>query len=182
MKQIAFLAAFLFALTSSLQAGSSIYDIPLVDIDGNETSLAKYKGKTLLIVNVASKCGYTKQYKGLEQLNDEYGSKGLVVLGFPCNQFGGQEPGSEEDIKEFCSLTYGVSFPMFSKIEVNGADRHPLYTKLAGEESPFPGRIGWNFSKFLVNGEGEIVNRFSSAVAPKSDKMVSAIEKSLAGS
>ncbi|MBD5781892.1 glutathione peroxidase [Pelagicoccus sp. NFK12] len=176
-----FLAVF-FAMTAHLYAAPSIYDIPLVDIDGNETTLAKYKGKTLLIVNVASKCGYTKQYKGLEALNAKYADKGLVVLGFPCNQFGGQEPGTEEDIKEFCSLTYGVSFPMFSKIEVNGPDRHPLYEKLAGETSPFPGRIGWNFSKFLVNGEGEIINRFSSAVAPKSDKLVAAIEKSLAES
>ncbi|WP_343224836.1 glutathione peroxidase [Pelagicoccus sp. SDUM812005] len=165
-----------------MHADTSIYDIPLVDIDGNETTLAKYKGKTLLIVNVASKCGYTRQYKGLEALNEQYAERGLVVLGFPCNQFGGQEPGSEEDIKEFCSLTYGVSFPMFSKIEVNGENRHPLFELLAGEESPFPGRIGWNFSKFLVNGEGKIVGRFSSAVAPRSEKLVSAIEASLGGS
>lgn len=182
MKKNYLLAVCFLSLVSFMHAEKSLYDIPLVDIDGNETSLERYKGKTLLIVNVASKCGYTKQYKGLEELNEEYGDKGLVVLGFPCNQFGGQEPGTEEDIKEFCSLTFGVSFPMFSKIEVNGPDRHPLYEMLAGEESPFPGRIGWNFSKFLVNGEGEIVARFSSAVAPKSEKLVSAIDKSLAGS
>ena len=182
MKQLAFFTAFLFSVATVMGAESSIYDIPLVDIDGNETTLAAFKGKTLLIVNVASKCGYTKQYKGLEELNAEYGGKGLVVLGFPCNQFGGQEPGTEEDIKEFCSLTYGVSFPMFSKIEVNGENRHPLYDKLAGEGSPFPGRIGWNFSKFLVDGEGNIVGRFSPAVAPKSKKMVAAIEEALAGS
>ncbi|MDQ8186014.1 glutathione peroxidase [Pelagicoccus sp. SDUM812002] len=182
MKTLTLLAAFFLVLASALQADTTIYDIPLVDIEGNETTLEKYKGKTLLIVNVASKCGYTRQYKGLEELNEKYANEGLVVLGFPCNQFGGQEPGTEEDIMEFCSLTYGVSFPMFSKIEVNGPNRHPLYEKLAGEESPFPGQIGWNFSKFLVNGEGEIVERFSSAVAPKSDKMISAIEMSLAGS
>lgn len=164
-----------------LNAENSLYDIPLVDIDGNETTLEQYRGKTLLIVNVASKCGYTKQYKGLEALNFEYAEKGLVVLGFPCNQFGSQEPGSEADIKEFCSLTYGVSFPMFSKVEVNGPNRHPLYEFLAGEKSPHAGRIGWNFSKFIVNGEGEIVDRFSSAVAPKSAKLLAAIDKSLAG-
>ncbi len=182
MKKLAILAAVFLSFATLVRAGGSIYDIPLVDIDGNETTLAQYKGKTLLIVNVASKCGYTKQYKGLEELNEEYKDKGLVVLGFPCNQFGGQEPGTEEDIKEFCSLTFGVSFPMFSKIEVNGPNRHPLYEMLAGEESPFPGRIGWNFSKFLVDGEGEIVARFSSAVTPKSDKLVSAIDKSLGAS
>src|SRR5690606_37361773 len=100
--------------------------------------------------NVASKCGYTRQYEGLEALYDKYGDKGLVVLGFPCNQFKNQEPGSEADIKEFCSLTYGATFPLYSKIEVNGPDRHPLYQKLAGESSPFPGDISWNFNKFLV--------------------------------
>ncbi len=180
MKRIAIFIAFILPLVSSMNADTSLYDIPLVDIDGKETTLAQYKGKTLLIVNVASKCGYTKQYKGLEELNEEYADRGLVVLGFPCNQFGGQEPGTEEDIKEFCSLTYGVTFPMFSKVEVNGPNRHPLYEKLAGEASPFPGRIGWNFSKFLVNGEGVIVDRFSSAVAPKSEKLIAAIDKSLA--
>ncbi len=181
MKRIAIFIAFIFPLLSSMNADTSLYDIPLVDIDGKETTLQQYKGKTLLIVNVASKCGYTGQYKGLEALSEEYADRGLVVLGFPCNQFGGQEPGSEEDIKEFCSLTYGVSFPMFSKVEVNGPNRHPLYEKLAGEESPFPGSIGWNFSKFLVNGKGEIVARFSSSVAPKSEKLIAALDKSLAG-
>lgn len=181
MTRISILFAFFIAFASLLNADTSVYDIPLVDIDGNETSLAKYKGKTLLIVNVASKCGYTKQYKGLEELNAEYADKGLVVLGFPCNQFGNQEPGSEESIKQFCSLTYGVSFPMFSKVEVNGPNRHALYEFLAGEKSPQAGRIGWNFSKFLLNGEGEIVDRFSSSVAPKSDKLLAAIEKSISG-
>ncbi|MBC2608105.1 glutathione peroxidase [Pelagicoccus albus] len=180
MKRFAFISALFLFILSPMNADTSIYDIPLVDIDGHETSLEQYKGKTLLIVNVASKCGYTKQYAGLEELNEEYADKGLVVLGFPCNQFGGQEPGSEEDIKEFCSLTYGVSFPMFSKVEVNGPDRHPLYVKLAGEESPFPGDITWNFNKFLIDGEGKIVARFPSKVKPKSEELLAAVDKSLA--
>ncbi|MBK1876792.1 glutathione peroxidase [Pelagicoccus mobilis] len=160
-------------------AGPSIYEITVVDIDGNETTLEQYRGKTLLIVNVASRCGFTSQYKELEQLNADYGEKGLVVLGFPCNQFGGQEPGTDKEIKEFCSKYYGVSFPMFSKIEVNGPNRHPLFSHLTGEESPFPGKIGWNFSKFVVNGEGVIVARFSPYVSPKSKKLLSVIDSAI---
>jgi len=170
----------LLFMTTHLNADSSIYEIPLVDIDGKQVSLEKYRGKVMLIVNVASKCGFTGQYKGLESLYDEYRDRDLVVLGFPCNQFGGQEPGSEADIKQFCSLTYGVSFPLFSKIEVNGANRHPIFEKLAGDQSPFPGKIKWNFSKFLLDKNGEIVGRFGSMVTPKSGKLVSAIENALA--
>lgn len=180
-KSLAFLSAVLFAATMSLHADESIYDIPLEDIDGNPTTLAEHKGKVMLIVNVASKCGYTKQYAGLEKLYDEYGQDGLVVLGFPCNQFKGQEPGTEEDIKQFCQLTYGVSFPMYSKVKVNGPDRHPLYQQLAGEESPFPGDITWNFNKFLVGRDGSILQRYESKVEPQSEELTSDIEAALRG-
>lgn len=174
------LALFLI-MTAHLNADSSIYEIPLVDIDGNSTTLESYRGKVLLVVNVASKCGFTNQYEGLEDLYDKYKESGLVVLGFPCNQFGWQEPGSEAEIKEFCSLTYGVTFPMYSKIKVNGSDRHPLYTELAGDESPFPGRISWNFNKFLVDKDGQVLGRFGSRTKPDSDKLIAEIEKALAG-
>jgi len=165
------------AATSALS--ESIYDIKLKDIDGKSTSLAPYKGKVLLVVNVASKCGYTKQYAGLEALYQKYKDKGLVVLGFPCNQFGGQEPGTNEEIKQFCSANYGVTFPMFDKLEVNGENRHPLYSALAGAESPFPGNIKWNFNKFLIGRDGKILQRFDSKVAPDSDELVKGVEAAL---
>lgn len=171
-KTLASFVAFLIATTMSLYAAPSIYEIPLVDIQGEPTSLAEHKGKVLLIVNVASKCGYTKQYDGLEKLYDEYKDKGVVVLGFPCNQFGGQEPGSEAEIAEFCRLTFGVSFPMYSKLDVNGDNRHPLYTLLAGDDSPFPGDISWNFNKFMIGKDGRILHRYPSKVAPLSDELV----------
>lgn len=180
-KPLALIATFLIAATMSLNAAPSIYQIPLVDIDGNETSLAQYEGKVLLIVNVASKCGYTKQYTGLEALYSEYKDKGVVVLGFPCNQFKGQEPGTEAEIKEFCSLTYGVNFPLFAKLDVNGPNRHPLYQALAGEASPFPGDIGWNFNKFLVGKDGSLLSRYPSKVAPESPELRSAIDAALKG-
>lgn len=179
MKSILALPALFFSLTGLMNADTSLYEIPLVDIDGTETSLQQFESKAMLIVNVASKCGFTRQYAGLEELSKEYQDRGLVVLGFPCNQFGGQEPGSEAEIKEFCRLTYGVSFPMFSKVEVNGSNRHPLYERLAGESSPFAGNIKWNFSKFLVDSNGTIVGRFGSSVAPKSSKLIDAIEAAL---
>ena len=162
-----------------LHAGS-IYDIAVKDIDGKDTSLAAYKGKVVLIVNVASRCGFTSQYKNLEAVYLKYKAQGFVVLGFPCNQFGGQEPGSNEEIKQFCTSKYAVTFPLFDKIEVNGASRHPLYVALAGETSPFPGKIGWNFTKFLIGKDGRIVNRFDSKVTPDSLEAMSAIETALA--
>jgi glutathione peroxidase len=162
------------------QAADSIFNIPLKDIDGKPTSLKAYEGKVLLIVNVASKCGYTPQYAGLETLYAKYKDKGLLVLGFPCNQFGGQEPGSNEQIKEFCSSKYQVTFPLFDKIEVNGPNRTQLYTMLAGEGSPFPGNIKWNFSKFLVGRDGKILKRFESKVKPDSAELVQAVEAALA--
>lgn len=169
----------LVAMTA-IASAQSIYDIKLKDIDGQDTTLAAHRGKALLIVNVASKCGYTKQYTGLEALHQKYKDRGLVVLGFPCNQFGGQEPGTNEEIKEFCSSKYNVTFPLYDKIEVNGKNRHPLYALLAGESSPFPGDIKWNFNKFLVGKDGKILKRFDSKIAPESDEMKQAIEAALA--
>jgi glutathione peroxidase len=164
---------------AALHAGT-IYDIPLKDIDGKSTSLNPYKGQVMLVVNVASKCGYTPQYAGLEALYEKYKSKGFVVLGFPCNQFGGQEPGTREEIKQFCSSKYEVSFPMFDKIEVNGQSRHALYTVLAGKDSPFAGNINWNFTKFLVGRDGKILARFESKVTPDSAELTKAVESALA--
>ena len=131
--------------------------------------------------NVASKCGYTPQYAGLEALQEKYKDKGFSVLGFPCNQFGGQEPGTNEEIKQFCSAKYQVTFPLFDKIEVNGPNRHPLYVLLAGESSPFPGDIKWNFNKFLIGRDGKILRRFDSKVKPDSAELVQAVEKALGG-
>ena len=164
----------------SASASAPLYDIPLLDIDEQPASLAAYEGKVMLIVNVASKCGNTPQYADLEALYQQYGDAGLVVLGFPCNQFGGQEAGTNEEIKEFCSLTYRVTFPMFDKLEVNGPGRHALYTALTGEDSPFPGKIGWNFEKFLVGRDGTIVARFAPGHKPSEPDVIAAIETALA--
>jgi len=174
------LVAVLIFQVISAGAAESIYDLPLKDIDGKDTSLKPYQGKVMLIVNVASKCGFTPQYTGLEALHQKYKDRGLVVLGFPCNQFGGQEPGTAAEIKQFCSSKYNVTFPMFDKIEVNGANRHPLYVMLAGKESPFAGDIGWNFTKFLIGRDGKILNRFGSKVKPDSEEVTKAIEAALA--
>jgi len=164
----------------SIHAADSLYDIPLKDIDGKAATLKPYAGKVLLVVNVASKCGYTPQYTALEATYQKYSAQGLVICGFPCNQFGGQEPGTDADIKEFCTAKYNVTFPMFDKLEVNGEHRHPLYIALAGKESPFPGNIKWNFTKFLVGRDGKILNRFDSSVKPDSDEMTKAVEAALA--
>ncbi len=155
-------------------------DLPLKTIDGQDTSLAPYKGKVMLIVNVASKCGNTPQYKALEALYEKDKEQGLVVLGFPCNQFKGQEPGSTAEIKKFCTETYGVTFPMFDKLEVNGPGRHPLYNELAGPASPFPGDIKWNFTKFLIGRDGKIVARFEPKTTPDSAEVAQAIATALA--
>tara|TARA_Y100000588_G_C14059570_1_gene840801 strand:- start:202 stop:738 length:537 start_codon:yes stop_codon:yes gene_type:complete len=166
------------AMTAKINA-MSVYDYELYDIDGKVTSLAPYKGKVLLIVNVASKCGFTRQYKGLEELYLKYKSKGLIVCGFPCNQFGNQEPASDSEIKKFCASRYGVTFPMFSKINVNGEKRHPLYQFLVGENSRTAGNIKWNFTKILVGKDGMPENRFGSLTSPSSSKIRKAIEKIL---
>jgi glutathione peroxidase len=179
MKTIALLIA-LFLLQIVAARAESIYDIKLKDIDGKDTTLNAYKGKVLLIVNVASKCGFTPQYKGLEALHQKYKDNGFTVLGFPCNQFGGQEPGTNEEIKQFCSTKYSVTFPLFDKIEVNGDNRHPLYVALAGEKSPFPGNIKWNFNKFLIGKDGKILKRFESRATPESPEVTQAVEAALA--
>ncbi len=159
---------------------ASLHEIAIKDIDGKDASLKDYKGKVLLIVNVASKCGLTPQYKALEAVQQKYKGKGFTVLGFPCNQFGGQEPGSNAEIKEFCSSKYSVSFPLFDKLDVNGSKRHPLYVALAGESSPFPGDIKWNFGKFLVGPDGKIIKRFEPRIAPGAPEVTAAIEAALA--
>ena len=165
--------------TLAASAGS-IHSTAVKDIDGKPVSLDPYRGKVLLIVNVASRCGYTPQYTQLQAVYEKYKDKGFVVLGFPCNQFGGQEPGTDEEIKQFCSSKYNVTFPLFDKIEVNGPNRHPLYTKLAGTDSPYPGDIKWNFSKFLISRDGKILKRFESKVVPDSPEVTQAIEAALA--
>lgn len=157
-----------------------IYDITVKDIDFKATPLSAYKGKVLLIVNVASKCGFTPQYKSLEAAYEKYKDKGFVILGFPCNQFGSQEPGTNEEIKNFCSTKYNVTFPMFDKIEVNGPGRSPLYVALAGDASPYPGNIKWNFTKFLIGRDGTILKRFDSKAAPDSAEVIAAVEAALA--
>ena len=149
---------------------ATIYDFDAKTIDGDEQKLAAYKGKALLIVNVASKCGFTPQYKGLEALYEKFRDRGLVVLGFPCDQFGHQEPGDEEEIKSFCSLNYDVQFPLFSKIDVNGANTHPLYKYLKSEAKGLLGSeaIKWNFTKFLVGKDGKVVRRYAPTDTPQS--------------
>ena len=160
-------------------AAADLKSIPLKDIDGKETSLKAYDGKVLLLVNVASKCGYTSQYEGLEALYRKYKDRGLVVLGFPSNDFGSQEPGSEADIKAFCSSKYDVTFPMFSKLHVKGADQHPLYAALTGPESPAPGPVKWNFGKFLVGKDGKLITRYDSGTKPDDAKLIEAVEGAL---
>jgi glutathione peroxidase len=176
-----FLSLALFTALSlvTARAADSLYEIPLKDIDGQATSLKPYQGKVLLVVNVASKCGFTPQYAGLEDLYQKYEGQGLVVCGFPCNQFRQQEPGTAAEIKQFCADKYHVTFPLFDKLEVNGEQRHPLYVMLAGNASPFPGDIKWNFTKFLVGRDGKILARFDSKVKPDSAEMVKAIEAAL---
>jgi glutathione peroxidase len=179
MKTLVLLFAFSF-MTNFAAHTASIYGIPVKDIDGNSTTLNAYEGKVLLIVNVASKCGFTPQYTALEATYKKYSGQGLVILGFPCNQFGGQEPGNDEEIKQFCTGKYSVTFPLFDKIEVNGANRHPLYDLLAGQNSPFPGDIKWNFTKFLIGKDGRIIKRFDSKTTPNSPAVTAAIEAALA--
>ena len=158
-----------------------LHAFELNDIDGHPVKLAQYQGKALLLVNVASKCGYTKQYAGLQALYEKYHDSGLVVLGFPANNFGAQEPGANEEIKAFCTTTFNVTFPMFAKISVKGDDIHPLYAFLTGSEShpDLAGPIKWNFNKFLVDREGDVVGRYDSNVEPMSAELAADIEKAL---
>jgi glutathione peroxidase len=176
------IAAFIHHYPSVEAAGSSVYDFKMKDIDGKDVKLKKYKGNVLLVVNVASKCGYTPQYEGLQAMYDKYKAQGFYVLGFPANNFGSQEPGTEKEIKEFCESKYKVTFPMFAKISVKGADQDPLYAYLTSKETnpQFAGDITWNFNKFLVDRKGNVVARFSSKDKPDSEAVTQAIEKYLA--
>jgi glutathione peroxidase len=161
---------------------SSVSGIPVKTLAGEESSIGAHLGKAALVVNVASKCGLTPQYTALEQLQKTYGERGFMVLGFPCNQFGGQEPGPAEEIETFCSTTYGVTFPLFEKIEVNGPGRHPVFAELTAvpeRESGEAGDVAWNFAKWLLDENGEPVARFSPRTTPDSPEVVAAIEKLL---
>ena len=158
---------------------SAFHELVLDALDGKPLPLEPLKGKVVLVVNVASKCGLTPQYAALENLYQKYKAQGFRVLGLPCNQFAGQEPGTEEEIQSFCSLNYGVSFALSSKLEVNGSDRHQLYRLLAGEGAEFPGDITWNFEKFLVGPDGRVLARFSPRTAPDEASVIQAIEKAL---
>ena len=159
----------------------AIYDVKVNQLDGTPASLGDYKGKALLIVNVASHCGLTPQYEGLEKLHETLGSRGFEVLGFPCNQFLEQEPGTAEEIQTFCSTTYGVTFPLSEKIEVNGDAKHPLYGELeqTADADGHTGDIRWNFEKFLVGRDGKVIARFSPMVDPAAPELIEAIEKAL---
>ncbi|MCF3120973.1 glutathione peroxidase [Streptomyces silaceus] len=160
----------------------SVYDaVEIESLQGGPAGLSQYLGKAVLVVNVASKCGLTPQYAGLERLHEQYASRGFSVLGVPCNQFMGQEPGTSEEIAEFCSATYGVTFPMTEKVDVNGDGRHPLYAKLvqAADAEGHTGDIRWNFEKFLVDADGEVVARFGPRTEPDAPEVVAAIEKHL---
>ncbi|MCX6158855.1 MAG: glutathione peroxidase [Ignavibacteriae bacterium] len=155
----------------------NVSDVKVKTMDGQEKSISDFKGKVLLIVNVASKCGYTPQYEGLEKIYEKYKDKGLEILAFPCNDFGGQEPGTNEEIQSFCKSTYNVTFPLFDKVKVLGGDKAPLYSKLIGYEPA--GDISWNFEKFLIDKNGNVVGRYKSKVKPESDEFMAAIEKLL---
>lgn len=160
---------------------TSPFDTPLTALTGGALDTAQLAGKAVLVVNVASRCGFTPQYEGLENLQEEYGDRGFTVLGVPCNQFKGQEPGSEEEIAEYCSATWGTTFPMTGKVDVNGADRHPLYAALVGtpDAEGAAGDVAWNFEKFLVSPAGEVVGRFRSRTTPEDAALRSAVEAQL---
>ncbi|SDC95979.1 glutathione peroxidase [Streptomyces prasinopilosus] len=161
--------------------GSSPLDVEIGALGGGSAELARYAGQVVLVVNVASKCGLTPQYAGLERLHEQYAAKGFTVLGVPCNQFMGQEPGTSEEIAEFCSATYGVTFPMTEKVEVNGEGRHALYERLTGfaDAEGHSGDVRWNFEKFLIGRDGEVVARFSPQVEPEAAELVAALEGAL---
>lgn len=162
-------------------AGGSVYEFTMKDIDGNEQKLDAYKGKVIMIVNTASKCGNTPQYEGLEAIYKKYKDQGFVILGFPANNFMGQEPGTDKEIKEFCTLKYNVSFPMFSKISVKGADQDPFYAFLTHKETNpgFDGDITWNFEKFLIGRDGKVIARFTPKTQPEDPAVIKAIEDAL---
>jgi glutathione peroxidase len=181
MKRRNFLIALPF-LMSTLHAASApdILHIPVKDISGKDTNLAALAGKAILVVNVASKCGYTRQYAGLEALYKAYKNQGLVVVGFPSNDFGAQEPGTEAEILQFCTSKFSVTFPLYSKVTVKGASAHPLFAALTGTAAGSPGPVKWNFNKFLIGKDGALLQRFDSNVEPESEALKTAIDKALA--
>jgi glutathione peroxidase len=165
-------------VSGSISAASSIYDFTLPSIDGKPMPLSTYKGRVILMVNVASQCGYTPQYSALEAIYEKYKDRGFVILGFPANNFGAQEPGTNEEIKTFCSIKYKVTFPLYAKVSVKGEDKTPLYQYITRDANPaVAGEIKWNFTKFLVDRSGKVVQRFEPAIAPDSTEMTGAIEK-----
>jgi len=172
--------ALVIIMNGSVFAASKIYDFTLPSIDGKAMPLADFKGKVVLVVNVASRCGYTPQYSALEALYEKYKDQGFVIVGFPANNFGAQEPGTNEEIKTFCSRKYNVTFPLYSKVSVKGDDQTPLYQYLTKQTgASIAGEIKWNFTKFLVDRNGNVVQRFESAVTPDSKELISAVEKQL---
>ena len=166
-------------LASTSLFGESLADIPFKTAEGTDSSLKAYAGKVVLVVNVASRCGNTPQYAGLEELAKRFGGEGFVVLGFPCNDFGGQEPGTNAEIREFCTTKYQVTFPIMDKVHVKGPDQCPLYTALTGSSAKFPGNVKWNFGKFLIGRDGEVLARFEPGVKPGDPAIVGAIQAAL---
>jgi len=159
---------------------TSLYSIPLTFNDGSDADFGRFEGKAVLVVNVASECGFTRQYAGLEELYGKYREQGLEILGVPCNQFGGQEPGADQEIAEFCERNFGVSFPLTSKANVLGKEQHPLFAELTRGADGEPVKVKWNFEKFVINRDGKVVARFPSAVEPDSEDMMKAVEEALA--
>lgn len=178
MKLLSLLILAMTTLTAT--AADGLHDVDLKTIDGKAASMKDYAGKVVLVVNVASECGYTGQYAGLQALHQKYGEQGFVVLGFPCNDFGGQEPGSEREIQAFCTNRYNVTFPMFEKVAITGGSKHPLYAALTSPSSPFPGDVQWNFTKFLIGKDGKVLGRFEADVEPESSQLEDAVKTALA--
>lgn len=166
-------------LLTAAASAADLSTIPFKTITGKETSLADYKGKVVLVVNTASKCGLTPQYKALEEIYDKYRRKDFVVLAFPCNDFGNQEPGTGKEIKEFCKTSFDISFPLMEKVHVKGPEQHPLYTALSGKDGAFPGDVSWNFGKFLIGKDGKPIARFEPKTTPDSPEVTETIEKAL---
>jgi glutathione peroxidase len=180
MKIIAILATILCAGQIVLADNEpALQNIPLKDINGKDTSLKDYSGKVILLVNVASKCGNTPQYAGLEATYEKYKDKGFVIIGVPSNDFAGQEPGTADEIKAFCTQTYGVTFPLMAKVHVKGKEKCPLYAALTGDGAPFPGEVKWNFGKFLIDRDGKVIKRFEPSVKPETPEVIQAIEAAL---
>lgn len=180
MKTILLIITSITFLMTLTERAETVYQYELNTINGENISLSDYEGDLLLIVNTASECGFTPQYEGLQELYESYSDQGFKVLGFPANNFGGQEPGTDEEIAQFCEMNYGVSFPMFSKVSVKGEDQHPLFTHLTSADNPdFTGEISWNFEKFLVDRNGNVVRRFKSDVKPMSEELTNAISENL---